>query len=138
MDLYEILKERSERRSETLAVFHSLNLLKFHEKHSKKEMFSEKDFIIVSAVFGYILIIEAKKTLNPTTLEKSLKQLKDTREKIMQYLQTDILMNHKNLKREWVVIPMIYCEAQHNIRIGDDCICDFHIITGENLELYYI
>ena len=117
---------------EDVAVFHSLDLMKF-ELEARNERFKEKDFIIVNATFGYIMIIEVKKTLNATTLTKSLQQLKDTKEKIVQYLRTDILMDHLKLKREWTLIPMIYCEVQQGIRIGNNCSCNDYIITGKNL-----
>ena len=69
------------------------------------------------------MIIEVKKTLNATTLTKSLQQLKDTKEKIVQYLRTDILMDHLKLKREWTLIPMIYCEEiLESIQICADCL----------------
>ena len=128
---HELKKYYNDSKDDVLVV-HSHQFLGSSTKKENEFIDSkEKDFIIVNATFGYIMIIEVKKTLNATTLTKSLQQLKDTKEKITQYLRTDILMDHLKLKREWMLIPMIYCEVQQGIRIGDNCSCNDYIITGK-------
>ena len=131
MDLYEILEERCQKRNETIAVFHSLDLHKF-EKGIVSEESSEKDFILINSTCAYIMLIEVKKKLDMTKLRKSLKQLYDNKEKLKQYLKTGLLMNHLSMREEWVVIPMIYCETLQDI--NNLCrVCDLHVIAGNNL-----
>ena len=127
MSLYDILKDRFENRGvESVAVFHSLNLLKFENDAGSRS--NEKDFIIVSASFGYIMAIEVKKTLNQQTFSKSLQQLQDTKDILLQYLRTDIIMDHLNMRPEWIFIPMIYCDS-----IEEGCYLHhhLHIIRGK-------
>ena len=75
MDLYNALKKRSEVSNESIAIFHSLEILKFDPERQDNNI-NEKDFILVSGSHGYIMAIEVKKTLNKKEAEKSLIQLK--------------------------------------------------------------
>ena len=78
LDLYNALKKRSEVSDESIAIFHSLEILKFDPERQDNNI-NEKDFILVSASHGYIMAIEVKKTLNKKEAEKSLIQLKDSK-----------------------------------------------------------
>ena len=75
LDLYNALKKRSEVSDESIAIFHSLEILKFDPERQDNNI-NEKDFILVSGSHGYIMAIEVKKTLNKKEAEKSLIQLK--------------------------------------------------------------
>ena len=126
MNLYNTLKKRSEERSETMAIFHSLDIMKFDlEKQENK--FTEKDFVVVNATHGYIMPIEVKKTLNETTSTESLEQLKGIREDLQTYLKSDILKD-EFISQDWMFLPMIYCEQEEAVFCCDHC--RQHIITG--------
>ena len=75
LDLYNALKKRSEVSDESIAIFHSLEILKFDPERQDNNI-NEKDFILVSGSHGYIMAVEVKKTLNKKEAEKSLIQLK--------------------------------------------------------------
>ena len=90
LDLYNALHNRFDTRDESVAVFHSLNILKFDPDRQDNNT-NEKDFILVSATHGYIMAIEAKKTLNQEEAEKSLEQVMGTMEDLKTYFETDIL-----------------------------------------------
>ena len=99
------------------------------ESRTLSEKYREKDFIILSPTYGYIMLIEAKKTLTPVSFKSVIGQLNDNKEKLIQYLQSDLLMDHWNIREDWVVIPMIYCEAiAPGFKLCDTC--ELHIIKG--------
>ena len=126
MKLYNSLKKRSEESSETMSIFHSLDIMKFDiEKQENK--FTEKDFVIVNATHGYIMPIEVKKTLNQTTATESLEQLKGIREDLQTYLKSDILKD-EFISQDWMFLPMIFCEQEEAVFCCDGC--RQHIITG--------
>ena len=126
MKLYNTLKKRSEESSETMAIFHSLDIMKFDlEKQENK--FTEKDFVVVNATHGYIMPIEVKKTLNETTARESLEQLEGVREDLQTYLTSDILKD-EFISQDWMFLPMIYCKQEEAVFCCDHC--RQHIITG--------
>ena len=77
LDVYNALKKRFETTDENVAVFHSLDLMKFDPERQDNNI-NEKDFIVVSATHKYIMAIEVKKTLNKREAEKSHLQLRGT------------------------------------------------------------
>ena len=132
MDLYKFLKERSKKKDESLAVFHSLHILKFHEKN---ENYHEKDFIIINATLGFIMVIEVKKTLKKDekkgNVQKIIEQLQVTFEDLQTYLLGDILSDEKIDGKDWFFIPMIYCEGVEDVIFCDSC--GKHIMIGMNV-----
>ena len=133
MDLYNFLKERSNKRDESLAVFHSLEILKFHEKN---ENYHEKDFILINASLGFIMAIETKKALRKKNIQKTIEQLQLTFEDLQTYLLGDILSDEKIDGEDWFFIPMIYCETVEDITFDDSC--QKHIMIGMNFHFYYV
>lgn len=127
MDLYNFLKKRSKKRDESLAVFHSLEILKFHEKNDNCH---EKDFILINATLGFIMAIETKKTLKMENVQKTIEQLQVTFEDLQTYLLGDILSDEKIDGEDWFFIPMIYCEEVDDVIFGDSC--GKHIMIGMN------
>ena len=59
--LYEELQNRFANRNESVVVFHGIDILKLNI--DKPFKISEKDFVIISVTYRYIMVIEVKKTL---------------------------------------------------------------------------
>ena len=122
MNLYNALKQRFEKIDESVAVFHSLDILKFDIDKQDNNV-SEKDFIIVNASHGYIIAIEVKKTLGKgDSIEKSLQQLTDAKKDLEAYFSSDMAPG-------WTFIPLIYCENLEGISTLCTS-CQMHIILG--------
>lgn len=126
MKLYNALKERYQKLKESLAVFHSLQVLKFHKKEND---FDERDFILLNATHGYLMAIEVKKTLSHDKIHKALEQLQKTMEDMKTYLGSDILPKEDFIGKDWLFMPMIYCESMEDFKCCESC--RQHIITGK-------
>ena len=125
MKLYNALKERYQKLKESLAVFHSLEVLKFHKKEND---FDERDFILLNATHGYLMAIEVKKTLNHSKILKAIDQLQKNIEDMKTYLGSDILKGKDLSGKDWIFVPMIYCESMDSVSCCESC--RQHIITG--------
>ena len=122
MNLYHALKKHFEILNESVAVFHSLDILKFDVERQDNNV-SEKDFIIVNASHGYIMAIEVKKTFGKgDSIEKSVQQLMDAKTELETYFESDFSPG-------WVFIPIIYYEDLEGFEISCD-ICKDFIIKG--------
>ena len=129
MNLYNALKARYDENNESMAVFHGLNIMKFDPERQDNNV-NEKDFILVSGSHQYIIVIEAKKTLGKgDSIEKSLKQLIDTKADLESYFNNAILEDESNISTEWIFIPLIYCEAiEEGVKYCSSC--EKHIVKG--------
>ena len=56
MKLYRALQERFKTIDENIAIFHSLEILKFEQERQDNNVY-EKDFVLVSASHAYIMAI---------------------------------------------------------------------------------
>ena len=56
MKLYKALQKRFETKDENIAIFHSLEILKFDQERQDNNVY-EKDFVLVSASHAYIMAI---------------------------------------------------------------------------------
>ena len=129
MNLYNILKTRYDEANESMAVFHGLNITKFDPERQDNNV-NEKDFILVSGSHQYIIVIEAKKTLGKgDSIEKSLKQLNDTKADLESYFNNAILEDRSSISPEWIFIPLIYCEDTED-GIDYCSSCQNHVIKG--------
>ena len=73
-NLYDILQDRFKKRDESVVVFHGTDILKLNLDRAFRV--SEKDFVIISATYQYVMVIEVKKTLGAgQSVEKSNLQL---------------------------------------------------------------
>ena len=126
MKLYNALKRHSEKSNDSIAVFHSLDIMKF-DLDKQENKFTEKDFVVINATQGTVMAIEVKKTLTETTAKESLDQLQGTLEDLQTYLKSDILTDEV-LSPDWIFLPMIYCEEEDEIFSCDHC--RQHIIRG--------
>ena len=95
---------------------------------------NEKDFILVNATYGYIILVECKTTLDKETLQKSLQQLNDTKKDLETYFRNGILEDEPELSPDWIFMPMIYCEEVAN-DFNYCKLCEKHIIKG-NMYVY--
>ena len=123
-NLYQSLQERFKTGNESAAIFHGIDILKLNLDKTLKVC--EKDFVIISATFKYIMVIEVKKTLGPgDSIEKSKQQLLDSMEDLESWYESDGIQN-------WMYIPMIFTEK---IEIPIDCNeCKRFIIEGNYIN----
>ena len=129
MKLYNALKARYDENEESVAVFHGLNIGKFDPERQDNNV-NEKDFILVSGSHQYIIVIEAKKTLGKgDSIEKSLKQLNETKTDLESYFNNTIIDNESWISPEWIFIPLIYCEDME-VGVNYCSSCENHIIKG--------
>ena len=121
--LYDVLQERFKNKNESVAVFHGIDILKLNLDRTFKV--SEKDFVIISFTYRYVMVIEVKKTLGAgDSVAKSTKQLIEAKEDLEAWFGTEGLHN-------WMYIPVIFAE---NITIPLNChSCNEFIITGTKL-----
>ena len=83
-NLYDVLQERFKNKNESVAVFHGIDILKLNLDRTFKV--SEKDFVIISFTYWYIMVIEVKKTLGAgDSVAKSTKQLMEAKEDLEAY-----------------------------------------------------
>ena len=118
--LYEELQNRFANRNENVVVFHGIDILKINI--DKPFKISEKDFVIVSATYRCIMVIEVKKTLGAgDSLQKSIKQLLEAKIDLEAWFGTEGL-------HHWFYIPVIFTD---NINSTISCdICMQFIIKG--------
>ena len=119
-NLYDILQDRFKKRNESVVVFHGIEILKMNL--DRAFMVSEKDFVIISATYQYVMVIEVKKTLGAgQSVEKSTKQLLEAKLDMETWFDTEGLHN-------WKYIPLIVTE---NITTTIDCdVCRKFIVEG--------
>ena len=119
-NLYNILQDRFKKRDESVVVFHGIDILKMNLDRAVRV--SEKDFVIISATYQYVMVIEVKKTLGAgESVEKSTKQLREAKLDMEAWFDTEGLHN-------WKYIPLIVTE---NITTTINCgECKKYIIEG--------
>ena len=132
IDLFKHLKARYEDLDESLAVFHSLEILKLDGANDSP---IERDFVLVSATYGYIMAIEVKKNLEKTdtskgsrfekngelgSLDKAVNQLKRTFEDLKSYIKSGILPDDINIE-DWIFVPMVYHKTEKDVTICESC-----------------
>ena len=86
-------------------MFHSLDLFDYQESK-----FFEKDFLIINFSKSFIISIEAKKTLDGTKTRSAINQLKNAKNILEQYFNSNLEIINSLKKEEWCFIPMIYCK----------------------------
>ena len=129
MNLYNALKSRYDENNESMVVFHGLNITKFDPERQDNN-FNEKDFILISGSHQYIVVIEVKKTLGKgDSIEKSLKQLNNTKSDLESYFNNAVMESEPSISPEWIFIPLIYCEDIEN-GVNYCSSCKKHIIIG--------
>ena len=105
-DVYDTLKKyfKSHPEQEVL-VLHGFEILDLDAPENPKKPIShwEKDFIVINVTYGYILNIEAKKTLDRKSMKKAQEQLENTKRILEKWFGA-------NLEPGWVFISAIYCE----------------------------
>ena len=80
-----------------------------------------------------IIAIECKRTLGrDDSIEKSLKQLMDTKDDLETYFRIGILKDEPALSPDWVFVPMIYCEEMAQ-EVKCCTLCERHIIKGKDI-----
>ena len=91
----------------------------------------EKDFVLVSANYQCIVVIESKSTLGAAdSINKSMDQLLDTKADLESYFSSDVLKENPWMSSEWVFVPMVYCEViEEGLEISQNCV-DF-VIKGK-------
>ena len=119
-NLYNILQNRFKKRNESVVVFHGIDILKMNLDRAVRV--SEKDFVIISATYQYVMVIEVKKTLGAgQSVEKSNLQLVEAKLDMEAWFDTEGLHN-------WKYIPLIVTE---NITTTINCgECKKYIIEG--------
>ena len=119
-NLYNILQNRFKKRDESVVVFHGIDILKLNLDRAFRV--SEKDFVIISATYQYVMVIEVKKTLGAgQSVEKSNLQLLGAKLDMEEWFDTEGLHN-------WKYIPLIVTE---NITTTINCdLCRKYIIEG--------
>ena len=128
-NLYDALKDYCAKTDESIAVFHGLDILKFDPNRQNNNV-NEKDFILVSASYGYIMVIECKKTLGTgESIEKSLQQLQDTKKDLESYFRYGISDTESEMSGDWIFIPMIHFEELED-SVNYCQSCEKHIIKG--------
>ena len=92
---------------------------------------NEKDVILVSATYGYIIVIESKRSFGRgESVEKSLQQLIDSKDDIEAYLRNAILSDEPDISSDWIFMPMVYCEdIEDEVSYCESC--EKHIILGK-------
>ena len=63
----------------------------------------EKDFIVINLTYGYIMAIEAKRTLDFKSIKSAKEQLENTKAMIEKWFGAD-------LKQDWMFLSAVYCE----------------------------
>ena len=120
-NLYNALKEHYTHENDTVVVIHGCDLKKF-DLDVKENNTNEKDFIIINFTHRYIIVVEAKYSLDKgDSIEKSLEQLKDAKERFESWFQTE-------MDKFWKFIPIIYCEETTTEKICESC--KNHVIKG--------
>merc|ERR1712051_788192 len=118
-ELYDTLKTHFDGQNESVAVFHSIDILKMNLDRFKV---NEKDFVILNATRRSIIVIEVKRTLGAgDSIEKSIEQLSEAKEDLEAWFDTEGI-------EHWTYIPMIYTEK---VEPDIDCYrCNQHIMEG--------
>ena len=119
-NLYNILHNRFKKRDESVVVFHGIDILKLNLDRAFRV--SEKDFVIISATYQYVMVIEVKKTLGAgSSVDKSNLQLLEAKLDMEEWFDTEGLHN-------WKYIPLI---ATETITATINCdLCRKYIIEG--------
>ena len=119
-NLYDALQAYFNLKNESVAVFHSIDILKMNLDRFKV---NDKDFVILNVTRRCIIVIDVKRTLGatPGSFEVSIEQLIEAKEDLEAWFGTEGLDN-------WTYIPMIYTE-KNDLSTDNDGYKDF-IIEG--------
>ena len=110
---YEALKEYFETKEEWILMLHGANIMNFDFNLDLR--LKEKDFIIINGTKGYILLLEAKHSLQGSNRKSSIDQLKDAKTKIQNWFGAD-------LGSSWITIGMVYSQKGNCVQdFCDDC-----------------
>ena len=81
-----------------------MDLETLQDKKGKKQIHHwEKDFIVINVTYGYVLAIEAKKTLDHKSMISAREQLESTKKQLEKWFGAD-------LQKEWSFFSAVYCE----------------------------
>ena len=98
---------------ESVAVFHNIDILKLNL--DEKFKVNEKDFIIISATYCYIIVIEVKTTLGAgRSVSKSRDQLFGAKKDLEAWFGTEGL-------EHWAYIPLVYTERNASDMECNEC-----------------
>ena len=118
-ELYDSLQEYFKSKSESVAIFHGINILKMNLERFKV---SEKDFVVFNSTRRCIIVIEVKRTLGAgDSIQKSINQLTEAKEDLEAWFGTEGLEN-------WTYVPMIYTDEIDPAILCDKC--NQHVIEG--------
>ena len=96
-NLYNILQDHFKERDESIVVFHGIDILKMNLDRPFRV--SEKDFVIISATYQYVMVIEVKKTLGAgQSVEKSNLQLLEAKRSTVVNTPTQVQHTHKRYR----------------------------------------
>ena len=121
---YEALKEYFETKEEWILMLHDANIMDFDFNQDLR--LKEKDFIIINGTKGYILLLEAKHSLQGSNRKSSIDQLKDAKTKIQNWFGADLVSS-------WITIGMVYCHCSQGNCVPDFCDdCRRFLICGQD------
>ena len=105
-----------------------MDLETLQDKKGKKQIHHwEKDFIVINVTYGYVLAIEAKKTLDNKSMISAREQLENTKRLLEKWFGAD-------LKKEWSFFSAVYCEKGDKYKnCCDGCDQDFLYAGPEDL-----
>ena len=105
-----------------------MDLETLQDKKGKKQIHHwEKDVIIINVTYGYILAIEAKKTLDKKSMISACEQLENTKKILEKWFGVD-------LKKEWTFFSAVYCEKGDKYKhCCDGCDLNFLYAGPEDL-----
>ena len=122
-NVYDTLKSYFQRHSgQHVLVIHGYEIMDLSMPEGGKKVIQhwEKDFIVINATYGYVLNIEAKKTLNGKSMKLAKEQIEGTKRLLEEWFGADLVAG-------WVFIGAVYCERDLN-----NCCqsCDMNYVFG--------
>ena len=124
---YDALKDYFGSKEEWILMLHGAKIMDFD--FNQDISLNEKDFIIINGTKGYILLLEAKHSLQgrkSSNRKSSIEQLKDAKTKIQNWFGADLVSS-------WITIGMVYCHCNQGNCVQDFCeSCQRSLICGQD------